>query len=98
MSADDLLDANEVAAILRVPTGTVRSWASRGELACFRLGPKLTRFRRQDVEAFLEARRLVELGHLRAAEGAREPLVGRGELGGDVRAEAPATIDLGTPQ
>lgn len=54
----DLMTATAVAELLAVPVGTVRSWTSRGELPVFRLGPRITRYSRAEVLAWLEARRV----------------------------------------
>lgn len=49
---DDVLDAKEVAKILKVHQRTVIRLAERGELKAFRVGD-LWRFRRVDVEEFI---------------------------------------------
>jgi excisionase family DNA binding protein len=49
---DDVLDAKEVAKILKVHQRTVIRLAERGELKAFRVGD-LWRFRRSDVEEFI---------------------------------------------
>lgn len=49
---DDILDAREVAKLLRVHQRTVIRLAERGELRAFRVGD-LWRFRRADVEEFI---------------------------------------------
>ena len=50
--ADDVLDAKEVAQLLKVHQRTVIRLAERGELPAFRVGD-LWRFRRTDVEEFI---------------------------------------------
>lgn len=53
--ADDLLTVDEIAAELRVPEGTFRSWRSRNQgPRSFRLGRRVV-YRRSDVEAWLVA-------------------------------------------
>ncbi len=49
---DDILDAKEVARILRVNPRTIVRLAERGELPAFRVGD-LWRFRRIDVEEYI---------------------------------------------
>lgn len=49
---EDVLDAKEVAKILKVHQRTVIRLAERGELKAFRVGD-LWRFRRIDVEEFI---------------------------------------------
>jgi excisionase family DNA binding protein len=49
---DDVLDAKEVAKILKVHQRTVIRLAERGELKAFRVGD-LWRFRRVDIEEFI---------------------------------------------
>jgi len=46
-----MLTAEEVAAELGVSIRTVRRYAARGILPGRRIGPRLIRFRREDVEA-----------------------------------------------
>lgn len=55
---DDVLDAKEVAKILKVHQRTVIRLAERGELKAFRVGD-LWRFRRVDVEEFINR----QIGH-----------------------------------
>lgn len=52
-SPDDLLTTQEVAAKARVSPATVTRWAKDGTLTSIRLGGRLLRFRRSDVDAFL---------------------------------------------
>ncbi len=49
---DDVLDAKEVAKMLKVHQRTIIRLAERGELKAFRVGD-LWRFRRVDVEEFI---------------------------------------------
>jgi PTS system nitrogen regulatory IIA component len=51
------MDIKEVARYLRVKDSTVYTWAQAGKLPAFRLG-RLWRFRRTDLDAWLENRRL----------------------------------------
>lgn len=47
----------EVASELRVHIDVVLKWLSTGELRGYKLGRKISRIKREDLEAFLEARR-----------------------------------------
>jgi excisionase family DNA binding protein len=50
---DDVLTFDEVAAFLKVPVGTLRTWRSKGEGPTgFRAG-KYVRFRRSSVDRFI---------------------------------------------
>lgn len=49
----DLLTPGEVATLCRVSKSTVSRWAADGSLESVRLSPKVLRFRRADVEAFI---------------------------------------------
>jgi excisionase family DNA binding protein len=51
--APDLLDAKEVAHMLRVSVRTVVRLAERGELVAFKVGD-LWRFRRSDVDTYIQ--------------------------------------------
>ena len=54
--ADELLDQHEVAAILRVAIPTLQDWRWKGEGPRFvKLGKRVVRYRRADIEAFVEA-------------------------------------------
>jgi excisionase family DNA binding protein len=50
-----LLTAGEVAAALSVSTKSVLRWAAAGRLTGVRLGEATVRFRRSDVERFIQA-------------------------------------------
>lgn len=52
---DVLLTADEAAAILRVKTDTIYRWVSQGRIPCVRLGRKITRFRRSDLDLFIRS-------------------------------------------
>lgn len=52
----DLMDATEVAELLRVQPSTVKEWARQGELPSILLG-RTRRFLRADVEAALMEKR-----------------------------------------
>lgn len=54
-SEDELLTPSEVANLCRVARSTVSRWAQDGTLTSVRLGTKVVRFRRVDVEAFIAA-------------------------------------------
>ncbi len=49
------LTAREVAELLAVDHSTVTRWANAGQIKCIRLPGGHRRFRRSDVEAFIEA-------------------------------------------
>jgi excisionase family DNA binding protein len=55
--AEALLKPSRVARDLAVTSRYVLLLAERGRLACVRIGTKAVRFRRQDVEAFVNAHR-----------------------------------------
>jgi excisionase family DNA binding protein len=57
VSQDQLMDIKEVANYLRVKESTVYTWTQAGKLPAFRLG-RLWRFRRNDLDAWLENMRL----------------------------------------
>ncbi|WP_437301192.1 helix-turn-helix domain-containing protein [Sorangium sp. So ce426] len=55
---DPVLDASGAAALLGVSKETANRMARKGEIPAVKLGPRLGwRFRRSDVEAYLEAKR-----------------------------------------
>jgi len=52
----DLLNEQEVADLLHVAVNTVRNWRWRGEgPRAIKLGKRAVRYRRADVDAFIEA-------------------------------------------
>ncbi len=53
---EDVLDAKDVAKMLRVNPRTVIRLAERGELPSFRVGD-LWRFHRSDIDIFIEAQK-----------------------------------------
>lgn len=58
-----MLSVRELAELLQVPAATIYRWRSRGEgPRGYRIG-KHVRFRRVDVEAWLESRRDAERGY-----------------------------------
>ncbi len=50
---DDILDADEVAKLLRLNEQTVKRLANRGELPGFKVGGRW-RFKRQDIDNYIE--------------------------------------------
>ena len=59
----DMLTVNEVAELLHVHPNTVRHWSNLGQLPTYRLGPRGDRrFRRGEVDEFLETKRLFNVG------------------------------------
>ena len=57
MSQEQLMNIKEVASYLRIKESTVYTWAQTGRIPAFRLG-RLWRFRRTDLDAWLENQRL----------------------------------------
>lgn len=56
MSTDTLLTAVEVADVLGVSTQTLAYWRSRREgPRSFKMGPRSVRYRRSDLDAWLQA-------------------------------------------
>jgi excisionase family DNA binding protein len=55
-SRRDLLTTKEFATLAGVSAQTVHNWKNAGLLAFHRIGPKLIRFHRADVDLFLSAR------------------------------------------
>jgi excisionase family DNA binding protein len=56
-NAAELLKPANVARELAITSRYVLILAERGRLACVRIGSKAVRFRREDVDAFVEAHR-----------------------------------------
>lgn len=54
----DLLNYREAARVLGVQVGTVYAWVSRRQIPHVRLGPRLVRFRRTELESWIEERRV----------------------------------------
>lgn len=53
---DEILEAKEVAALLKVSVRSITRLAEKGELVGFKVGD-LWRFQRSDVEAYIEAQK-----------------------------------------
>ncbi len=53
---DEILEAKEVASMLKVSTRSITRLAEKGELIGFKVGD-LWRFQRSDVEAYIEAQK-----------------------------------------
>ncbi len=51
---EQFLTTNEIAEILRVHQRTVQRWISSNRLKATKVGPKILRVRRQDLNEFLE--------------------------------------------
>ena len=47
---------DDVAKYVGVPKGTVYSWVRRRKIPFYRLGPRLVRFCRSEIETWLQAR------------------------------------------
>jgi excisionase family DNA binding protein len=56
--ASPWMTAEDVAAALAVSARSVQGYARRGALRSTRIGPRVLRFRREDVDAFARGRRL----------------------------------------
>jgi hypothetical protein len=54
----DLLDYHGASRALSVAIGTLHCWVSRGQIPHIRLSPRLVRFERVVLEAWLAARRV----------------------------------------
>ena len=52
LMADDILDANEVAKLLKLNEQTVKRLANRGEIPGFKIGGRW-RFRREAIEEYI---------------------------------------------
>jgi excisionase family DNA binding protein len=50
-----MMDRNEIAALLGVTPRTISDFAREGRLPAYQFNAKLTRFRRDDVIAFIES-------------------------------------------
>ena len=59
MDDERLMDIKEVADYLHLKESTIYTWAQEGTLPAFRVG-RLWRFRRSDLDAWLEANRNVK--------------------------------------
>ena len=57
----EFLTAKEVSRLLKVHPSTPYKWAKRNAFPFFRVGEKCVRFRRADVESFIEQGREQEL-------------------------------------
>ena len=54
--SDEILEAKEVAAMLKVSVRSITRLAEKGELVGFKVGD-LWRFQRSDIEAYIEAQK-----------------------------------------
>jgi excisionase family DNA binding protein len=52
---EQFLTTNEIAQILRVHQRTVQRWISSNRLKATKVGPKILRVRREDLNKFLES-------------------------------------------
>lgn len=69
VDGDVLLDFRAAAHFLAVSPATVRTWTSQRRLASVKVGRKTVRYRRRDLEAFLQAgERLVGSGESDAGD------------------------------
>ena len=56
MMPDEILEAKEVASLLKVSVRSITRLAEKGELVGFKVGD-LWRFQRSDIEAYIEAQK-----------------------------------------
>ena len=56
MSIREIMTVAEAAEYLQIHIKTLYEWIKSGELAVIKLGPRSTRIRKSDVDAFLNAR------------------------------------------
>jgi len=54
----ELLSYQEAANLLHVQIGTVYSWVSKKMIPHIRLGPRLVRFKREEIEAWVEEKQV----------------------------------------
>jgi excisionase family DNA binding protein len=66
MSGHDIMTVAEAAEYLQIHIKTLYEWIKSGQLAVVKLGPRSTRIRKSDIDAFLNAR--VTTGPEAAAE------------------------------
>jgi excisionase family DNA binding protein len=62
---EELLTAEEVAKILKVSPSAVFKWAKKGIIPSYRIHEKCLRFKKPDIEAFVENGKGVELRYER---------------------------------
>jgi len=62
---EQLLTAEEVAKILKVSPSAIFKWAKRGIIPSYRIHEKCLRFKKPDIEAFVEKGKGVELKYER---------------------------------
>ena len=58
MDQDQLLCVKDVAGLLGVSTQLVMRLVRRGRLVCVRVGDRLLRFRREDVQSYIQKQRM----------------------------------------
>jgi excisionase family DNA binding protein len=69
----EMLGYHDAAAMLGVPVGTVYAWVARRRIPHVRLGPRLVRFRRAELERWIEARHVPALECAKAEERRAAP-------------------------
>ena len=60
---EELLTAEEVAKILKVSPSAVFKWAKKGVIISYRINEKCLRFKKPDIEAFIEKGKGIELSY-----------------------------------
>jgi len=53
---DAYLDYDELSTLLKLPKGTLYAWVHQGVLPHVRLGSRTVRFRRHEIEAWIDER------------------------------------------
>ena len=69
---DDLIDARAVSELLGIPIGTIHAMVCRRQIPHFKISPRITRFSRAEIFAWLEEKRVTmapadEIAKLREA-------------------------------
>lgn len=59
----ELLTAEEVAKILKVTPSAIFKWAKKGDLPSYRINEKCLRFKTQDIAAFIEKGKGIQLSY-----------------------------------
>jgi len=60
---EELFTAEEVAKILKVSPSAIFKWAKRGIITSYRIHEKSLRFKKPDIEAFIERGKGIELAY-----------------------------------
>ena len=60
---EELLTAEEVAKILKVSPSAIFKWAKKGVIISYRINEKCLRFKKPDIEEFIEKGKVIELSY-----------------------------------